>query len=69
MKLFSLVIRKKLPIVVVHNVCLSVYPSAVRLSSVEITSFHGNVISNNPIDLKFGLNVTCMSERRDFSKF
>ena len=38
------------------SVCLSVCPS-VRLSSVEISSFSGNSLSNRPIDLKFGLNV------------
>ena len=32
--------------------CLS-----VRLSSVEIISFRGNLLSNRPIDLKIGLNV------------
>ena len=35
---------------------LSVCPS-VRLSSVEIISFHGISISNRPIDLKIGLDV------------
>ena len=35
---------------------LSVRPS-VRLSSVEIFSFHGNSLSSKPIDLKIGLNV------------
>ena len=57
---------KKLPIVVVRDVCpsvrqsvcpsvrLSVCPS-VRLSSVEIISFRGILISNRPIDLKIGL--------------
>ena len=43
---------KKLPIVVVRDVCPS-----VRLSSVEIISFHGISISNRPIDLKIGLDV------------
>ena len=43
---------KKLPIVVVRDVCPS-----VRLSSVEIISFRGNSLSNRPIDLKIGLNV------------
>ena len=54
---------KKLPIVVVRDVCpsvrLSVRPS-VRLSvcpSVEIISFRGNSLSNRPIELKIGLNV------------
>ena len=39
---------------------LSVRPScrrAVRLSSVEITSFRGNLIYDKQIDLKIGLNV------------
>ena len=43
---------KKLPVVVVRDVCPS-----VRLSSVEIISFHGISISNRPIDLKIGLDV------------
>ena len=43
---------KKLPIVVVRDVCPS-----VRLSSVEIISFRGNSLSNRPINLKIGLNV------------
>ena len=30
---------------------------SVRLSSVEIISFHGISISNRPIDLKIGLDV------------
>ena len=45
---------------------------SVRLSSVEITSFRGNLTSHKPIDLKIGLNVgygSCMSKRRNFSKF
>ena len=46
------IFRKKLPIVVVRDVCPS-----VRLSSVEIISFHGISISNRPIDLKIGLDV------------
>ena len=56
--------RKKLPIVVVRDVCPSVRPSvcpsvrlSVRLSSVEIFSFRGNSLSSKPIDLKIGLNV------------
>ena len=47
--------RKKLPIVVVRDVCPS-----VRLSirpSVEIISFRGNSLPNRPIELKIGLNV------------
>ena len=63
---------KKLPIVVVRDVCPSVRPSvrlsvrlsvrpsvcpSVRLSSVEIISFRGNSLSNRPINLKIGLNV------------
>ena len=54
---------KKLPIVVVRDVCPSVCPSvrlSVRLSvrpSVEIISFRGNSLSNRPIELKIGLNV------------
>ena len=59
---------KKLPIVVVRDVCPSVRPSvrpsvcpsvrlSVRLSSVEIISFRGNLLSNRPINLKIGLNV------------
>ena len=47
---------KKLPIVVVRDVCPSVRPS-VRLSSVEIISFRGISISDRPIDLKIGLDV------------
>ena len=43
---------KKLPIVVVRDVCPS-----VRLSSVEIFCFRGNSLSSKPIDLKIGLNV------------
>ena len=42
------------------SVRLSVCPSvrlSVRLSSVEIISFHGISISNRPIDLKIGLDV------------
>ena len=50
---------KKLPIVVVHDVCpsvrLSVCPS-VR-PSVEIISFRGNSLPNRPIDFKIGHNV------------
>ena len=42
---------KKLPIVVVHDVCPSVRPS------VQIISFRGNLISHRPIDFKIGLNV------------
>ena len=55
---------KKLPIVVVRDLCPSVRPSvrqsvcpSVRLSSVEIISFRGILISNRPIDLKIGLDV------------
>ena len=44
--------EKKLPIVVVCDVCPS-----VRLSSVEIIYFCGILISNRPIDLKIGLDV------------
>ena len=43
---------------------------SVRLSSVEIISVV--VISNGPIDFKFGLNTGvgwCLSKRYDFSKF
>ena len=50
---------KKLPIVVVRDVCPSVRPS-VCLSvrpSVEIISFRGNSLSNRPIELKIGQNV------------
>ena len=43
---------KKLPIVVVRDVC-----PPFRLSSVEIISFRGNSLSNRLIDLKIGLNV------------
>ena len=43
--------KKKLPIVVVRNVCPSVRPS------VEIIYFCGISISNRPIDLKMSLNV------------
>ena len=41
------------------SLAMSVRPS-VRLSvrpSVEIISFRGNSLSNEPIELKFGLNV------------
>ena len=48
----SFFFSKKLPIVVVRDVCPS-----VRLLSVEIISFRGNLLSNRPIDLKIGLNV------------
>ena len=44
------------PIVVVRDICPS-----VRLSSVEIISFRGNLLSNKPIDLKIGLNVPEMT--------
>ena len=47
--------RKKLPIVVVRDVCPSVCPS-VR-PSVEIIYFRGNSLPNRPIELKIGLNV------------
>ena len=68
----SFFFSKKLPIVVVRDVCPSVRPSvrlsvrlsvrpsvcpSVRLSSVEIISFRGNSLSNRPINLKIGLNV------------
>ena len=43
--------EKKLPIVVVCDVCPSVRPS------VEIFSFCGISISNRPIDLKMSMNV------------
>ena len=46
---------KKLPIVVVRDVCPSVCLS-VR-PSVEIISFRGNSLSNRPIELKIGQNV------------
>ena len=46
---------KKLPIVVVRDVCPSVRPSVCP--SVEIISFRGNSLSNRPIELKIGLNV------------
>ena len=42
---------KKIPIVVVLDVCPSVCPS------VEIISFRGNSLPNRPIELKIGLNV------------
>ena len=45
------VFLKKLPIVVVRDVCPSVRPS------VEIISFRGNSLSNRLIDLKISLNV------------
>ena len=64
---FFFFFRKKLPIVVVRDVCPS-----VRLSSVEIISFRGNSLSNRPIDLKIGPNVregVVHVRRRDFSKF
>ena len=50
MAIFSSFFRfsKKLPIVVVRDVCLS---------SVEIISFRSNSLSNRPIDLKIGMNV------------
>ena len=47
--------RKKLPIVVVRDVCPSVCLS-VR-PSVEIISFCGNSLFNRPIELKIRLNV------------
>ena len=47
---------KKLPIVVVRDVCPS-FRLSVRLSSVKIIYFRGNLISSKPIDLKIGLNV------------
>ena len=47
--------QKKMPIVVVRNVCPFVRLS-VRLSSVKIF-FCGNLITNRSIDLKIGLNV------------
>ena len=59
----SFFFSKKLPIVVVRDVCPSVRPSvcpSVRPSvrpSVEIISFRGNSLSNRPIELKIGLNV------------
>ena len=60
----SFFFSKKLPIVVVRDVCPSVRPSvrlsvcpSVRLSSVEIISFRGNSLSNRPINLKIGLNL------------
>ena len=46
---------KKLPIVVVRDVCPSVCPF-VR-PSVEIISFRGNSLPNKPIELKIGMNV------------
>ena len=48
--------ERKLPNVVLRDVCPSVCPS-VDLSSVEIIFFHGNLISNRPIDLKIDQNV------------
>ena len=51
-KLFRFFFSKKLPIVVVRDVC----PSVVR-SSIDVNVFCGNLISNRPIDLKTGLNV------------
>ena len=48
--------RKKLPIVVVRDVCPS-----VRLSSVEIISFRGISISNRPIDLKISEEAQCIA--------
>ena len=56
------------PIVVVPDVSPSVSPSVclsarlsvclfVRLSSVEIISFRGKLISNRPINLEIGLYV------------
>ena len=58
-KMYFLVVflfLKKIPIVVVRDVCPSCRLS-VRLSSVEIISFRGNSLTNRPIDLKIGLNV------------
>ena len=51
--------RKKLPIVVVYDVCPSVCPSVVPSvrPSVEIISFRDISISNRPIDLKMSMNV------------
>ena len=57
---------KKIPIVVVRDVCPSVRPS------VEIISFRGNSLSNRPIELKIGLNVrewVVHVRKRDFFKF
>ena len=66
-----LVFKNKIPIVVLRDVCMSVYPSVRRVvhpsvrravvclsdrSSVSM-SFRGNLISNKPIDPKIGLNV------------
>ena len=48
---FLLFLKKKIPIVV-RDVC-----PPVRLSSVEMNFFGGNLISNRPIDLKIGVNV------------
>ena len=55
-------LQKKLLIVVVREVCPSVRPSvrpAIRPSVCRMWKFffRGNLISNSPIDLKFGLNV------------
>ena len=50
---------KKLPIVVVRDVCPSVCPS-VRLSVCRLWKyflFCGNSLSSQPIHLKIGLNV------------
>ena len=55
---FSSLLSKKLPIVVVRDVCSSVR-SSFRLSvrpSVSM-SFRGNLISNEPIDPKIGMNA------------
>ena len=40
------------------------------LSSVENISFHGNLNSNKPIDLKFSLDISCgvVTEERDLKK-
>ena len=79
---FFFIFSKKLPIVV-RDVCQAVRRSvrravcpscrlSVRRSSVEITSFRGNLISDRPIDLKIGLNVgygVVHVRRRNFSKF
>ena len=46
---------KKLPIVVVHDICPSVRPSC--RPSVKIISFRGISISNRPIDFKMSMNV------------
>ena len=50
--------RKKLPIVVVRDVCMSARPPVCLSVRPSVSmSFRGNLIFNEPIDPKIGLNV------------